>query len=182
MAEDGVEPRLLVMDDQVRRALEMDAWDGAYLDSLGWVYYQMGEYEQALAFAERYRKTHPEDPNSHFLAGNAHEYLNRCEQAIPLLEDAFDEETEDFKSTLHRHMGSCFYVLKDFPSSFRHFEEAINTYSDPVEPQHRFQFALAAVAMGKEEKARTLLKHLLYSVDPSDTASIDKARALLADL
>ena len=37
----------------VRRALEIDPENGAYLDSMGWVYYQRGDYEKARSFLEK---------------------------------------------------------------------------------------------------------------------------------
>lgn len=45
----------------IERALEVDAWNGAYLDSLGWVYHQMGRYEEALQPLERAARELPKD-------------------------------------------------------------------------------------------------------------------------
>jgi len=45
----------------IERALEIDAWNGAYLDSLGWVYYQMERYEDARAPLERAARELPRD-------------------------------------------------------------------------------------------------------------------------
>ena len=36
-------------EDYIKRALAVDPENGAYLDSLGWLHYRRGEYEQALA-------------------------------------------------------------------------------------------------------------------------------------
>jgi len=142
----------------------------------------LGLNKQALEYAQRFRNAHPEDPNSHFLTGNAFEHLDRCDEAIRHFEDAFAVAPLDFHSVLHRHIGSCAYVNKDFATAYQHFEKGINTYTDVAEPAHRFQFALSAVAVGEEEQARTLLQHLLYTVDPVDKTSINKAQALLSDL
>jgi tetratricopeptide (TPR) repeat protein len=46
----------------VLRALRVDAWDGAYLDSLGWVYYQLGLYREAREPLERAAREYPTDP------------------------------------------------------------------------------------------------------------------------
>lgn len=139
-------------------------------------------FEEALPHAERYLTDHPENPNSHFLVGNVLEHLDRCEEAIPHFDAAFAVTPKDFQPTLHRHIASCAYLLQDFDTAYAHFEKGMNTYTDTIEPQHRFQYALSAVALGKEEQARTLLKHLLYVVDPTDEVSINKATALLEDL
>ena len=46
----------------IQRALINDAWDGAYLDSLGWVYFQMGRYGEAREPLERAVREYPTDP------------------------------------------------------------------------------------------------------------------------
>ncbi len=46
----------------IERALEVDEWNGAYLDSLGWVYYQLGRYEAAREPLERAARELPRDP------------------------------------------------------------------------------------------------------------------------
>ncbi len=47
--------------DLIQRALEIDAWSGAYLDSLGWTYYQMGRYTDARGPLERAAREMPKD-------------------------------------------------------------------------------------------------------------------------
>ena len=37
----------------IERALELDPENGAYLDSLGWVYFKMGRLDEAVAHLER---------------------------------------------------------------------------------------------------------------------------------
>ena len=143
---------------------------------------KLERYEDALLSATAFRDSHPKNANSHFLVGNALEHLDRCDEAVAHFEAAFAVAADDFHPVLHRHLASCAYLAKDFSAAFQHFDKGVNTYLDTVEPQHRFQYALSAVAVGEDDKARTLLQHLLYAVDPADTESIEKAQALLADL
>jgi tetratricopeptide (TPR) repeat protein len=46
----------------IARALEIDAWNGAYLDSLGWAYYRLGRYAEARPALERAVRELPHDP------------------------------------------------------------------------------------------------------------------------
>jgi tetratricopeptide (TPR) repeat protein len=46
----------------IERALVIDAWNGAYLDSLGWVYFQMGRFDEAREPLERAARELPNDP------------------------------------------------------------------------------------------------------------------------
>jgi tetratricopeptide (TPR) repeat protein len=46
----------------IQQALETDPWNGAYLDSLGWVYYRMGRFQEAQEPLERAAREFPNDP------------------------------------------------------------------------------------------------------------------------
>lgn len=48
--------------DMIRRAVELDPDNGAYLDSLGWAYYRLGRYEEAREHLQRAARLVPEDP------------------------------------------------------------------------------------------------------------------------
>ena len=141
-----------------------------------------GRHEDALKSARRYLESRPENPNGYFLIGSVLEKLDRCDEAKEFLNDAFAVASHESHKSLHLQLGTCAYLTKDFDAAFEHFDKAINTYLDTVEPEHRFQFALSAVAVGEDETARTLLRHLVYAADPSDTTAISKAQALLSDL
>ncbi len=46
----------------IRRALEIEPDNGAYLDSLGWVYFKKGMYKEALVEIEKAVKLEPDEP------------------------------------------------------------------------------------------------------------------------
>jgi tetratricopeptide (TPR) repeat protein len=46
----------------IQQALELDPWNGAYLDSLGWVYYRMGRFQEAQEPLQRAAREFPNDP------------------------------------------------------------------------------------------------------------------------
>lgn len=46
----------------VHRAVDLDPDNGAYLDSLGWAHFQLGQYEEARAHLEQASRLEPEDP------------------------------------------------------------------------------------------------------------------------
>ena len=48
--------------DMVKKAVELKPNDGYITDSLGWAYYQLGDYEQALVHCERAVELLPADP------------------------------------------------------------------------------------------------------------------------
>ena len=54
--------RLEEARDLVEMAVRKDPTNGFYLDSLGWAYYKLGEYEPALGFIERATLLEPTDP------------------------------------------------------------------------------------------------------------------------
>jgi tetratricopeptide (TPR) repeat protein len=54
--------RLGEAEKLIRRAVEMQPTNGAYLDSLGWVYFQQGQYQKARAYLARAVEKMPDDP------------------------------------------------------------------------------------------------------------------------
>ena len=59
-ADDGV--NLKEAKTMIQRALDVDPDNGAYLDSLGWVYFRMGDMAQALAQLQRAAELVDTDP------------------------------------------------------------------------------------------------------------------------
>ncbi|MGH7885342.1 MAG: tetratricopeptide repeat protein, partial [Thermodesulfobacteriota bacterium] len=47
----------------IRRALEIEPGSGYIIDSLGWVYYQKGDIENALKYLTEAVKLEPQDPS-----------------------------------------------------------------------------------------------------------------------
>jgi len=68
--------------DLVRRALEVDPWNGAYLDSLGWVLFQSGRYAEAREPLEQAARTFPSDPTVLEHLGDLYARLGDREAAI----------------------------------------------------------------------------------------------------
>jgi tetratricopeptide (TPR) repeat protein len=64
------------------KALEGEPDNGAYLDTLGWVYYKKGEYRPALEKIERALTLMKDDPTINEHLGDVHEALDNREAAI----------------------------------------------------------------------------------------------------
>lgn len=67
----------------VRRALELQPTSGAFVDTLGWIYYMQGNYTQALVEINRAAELIPEDPTILEHLGDVFEKLGDEEQAMP---------------------------------------------------------------------------------------------------
>jgi tetratricopeptide (TPR) repeat protein len=82
----------------VQRALEIDAWNGAFLDSLGWVYHQMGLYDQALPPLEQAAREMPRDPTILEHLGDVYLRLGERSLALAAWERALEAGPEDAKA------------------------------------------------------------------------------------
>src|SRR6185312_6020612 len=89
LADKGIQlPEALKM---VQKAVSQQPANGAYLDSLGWVYFKMGNYEQAednLRSAEERDQT---DPTVHMHLGDVYEKTGRIRQAAAQWQLSLDE-------------------------------------------------------------------------------------------
>jgi len=81
--------------DLVQRALLQDAWSGAYLDSLGWVYFQLGRYSDAREPLERAAREHPRDSTVLEHLGDVYDRLGEAELALAAWLRALESEPEE---------------------------------------------------------------------------------------
>ncbi len=68
--------------DYVKQALEQQPDNGAYVDTLGWIYYQMGRYPEALEQLKKANRLMPDDPTITDHVGDAYHALTDRENAI----------------------------------------------------------------------------------------------------
>jgi tetratricopeptide (TPR) repeat protein len=79
----------------IQRALAVEEWNGAYLDSLGWVLYQMGRYEEARDPLERAAREYPGDPVVLEHLGDLYARLSENSLAVAAWTRALDAGAED---------------------------------------------------------------------------------------
>jgi len=65
----------------IKKALELEPNNGAYLDSLGWAYYKMNRYDQAETYLEKATRLIPNDPTIREHLGHVYAQLGKKRQA-----------------------------------------------------------------------------------------------------
>jgi Flp pilus assembly protein TadD len=65
----------------ITRAVEQRADDGYIVDSLGWAYYRIGKYEEAVKELDRAVELKPEDPTINDHLGDAYWKVGRVVEA-----------------------------------------------------------------------------------------------------
>jgi tetratricopeptide (TPR) repeat protein len=76
-----MQKELPMAEKLILQALEGDPENGYYLDSLGWVYYQMGDYARAVVELEKASLRVSDDPTILEHLGDAYRALRRYEEA-----------------------------------------------------------------------------------------------------
>ena len=66
----------------IARALKISPNDGFYIDSLGWVYFQKGDYPRAVEQLERAVELTVNDPTIIEHLGDAYEKVGRADRAL----------------------------------------------------------------------------------------------------
>jgi tetratricopeptide (TPR) repeat protein len=82
----------------IQRALKIEPNDGFYIDSLGWVYYQKGDYNKAVEFLERAVEITVDDPTIIEHLGDAYEKTSKIDRAVVRYRDALKKTKEDEQS------------------------------------------------------------------------------------
>jgi len=93
LADMGI--RLEDAEDYIKRALVVRPDDGYITDSLGWVYFKMGRYEQALSWLTKATASLPDDPVITEHLGDAYGALGRWREAEGSYERALQLGPED---------------------------------------------------------------------------------------
>jgi Flp pilus assembly protein TadD len=91
-AEQGV--HLDEAESLIRRALEVAPNDGFYIDSLGWVYYQRGDYAKAVEYLEQAAELVNDDPTIIEHLGDAYEKIGRTVDASRAYREALAHAKE----------------------------------------------------------------------------------------
>ncbi|WKZ70627.1 MAG: tetratricopeptide repeat protein [Melioribacteraceae bacterium] len=88
----------------VSKALEFDSTNSSYLDTIGWVYFKMGEYEKAKYYIEQSLETGPDNAEVTDHLGDVYYMLNEKSKARELWESAFelDPEREGLKEKIEK--------------------------------------------------------------------------------
>lgn len=119
LAERG--ERLAEAKKLIERALKIDPENGAYLDSLGWVYYQLKQYDDAARWLDRALAIEEEalrraDPDSPTMAG-----------------------LRENLAVIHEHAGDAAKKLGDFARASRHYERALEFDPDNQTLREKFK-------------------------------------------
>jgi Tfp pilus assembly protein PilF len=80
--------RLDEAEKMIRKALKIRPNEPAFLDSLGWVYFQRGEYNEALKWVEKAVKAQPRDAELRYHLGMIYWKLGDKEKALRELREA----------------------------------------------------------------------------------------------
>jgi Flp pilus assembly protein TadD len=78
----------------IKRALVVEPEDGFYVDSLGWVYYQKGEYKKAVEELERAVNITNNDPTITEHLGDAYRKMGKLKEASRQYDDALKKSQE----------------------------------------------------------------------------------------
>jgi tetratricopeptide (TPR) repeat protein len=83
--------RLDEAQDLVQRAVDQEPFNGAYLDSLGWVYYKQNKLEQAETMLRKAVEREPHDPTIREHLGDVYAKQGRMDQAAVEWEKSLNE-------------------------------------------------------------------------------------------
>jgi len=73
-----------------KKALEKDPENGAYLDTMGWIYFKMGDYEKAREYIEKACQFQKNSAEIYEHLGDIYEKLMMKEEAIQMWEKALE--------------------------------------------------------------------------------------------
>jgi len=92
--------------EYIARADRLRPNNGYIIDSLGWVYYRLGDFEQAARKLQRAVSLVPGDPHIHDHLGDVYHSMNRQEEALQSYQKALELFAEEEKrSTVQKKIN-----------------------------------------------------------------------------
>jgi len=79
------------------RAVEHDPENGAYLDTIGWIYFNLGDYEKALEYIEQAFRLRPDNPEVIDHLGDVYHRLGQTDKAIEFWEKALSLDGDNME-------------------------------------------------------------------------------------
>ena len=88
----------------IKKALEIDPDNSAYLDSYAWVLYKLGEYEEAIISMDKAVEQEQEDPILFDHRGDIYAAMNQIDKAVENWEKALqlDPDNHEIKAKLNK--------------------------------------------------------------------------------
>jgi len=139
-------------------------------------------FEDALFWADKFVRYHPENPNSHLLLGNIYEEAKIYDKAIEHYFIAMRFADDNFKKVLYTYIGSCHYAMEDFASAYRSFKLGLNPYESTTAEANIYKFAYSAFIEGDTEEAILLLEILLHAAPEKSNEIVQQANDLINTL
>jgi len=126
----------------VNTALSIEPDSGAFVDTLGWIYYMQGKYEAALEEIERAAELLPDDPTIIDHLGDVLLKLGAVEKAVPKWKRSFvlDPDNHQVAEKLTEH-GVDLQPLRDKARALQAEDDDEGPASDPEIGQEDLPFA-----------------------------------------
>jgi tetratricopeptide (TPR) repeat protein len=111
-AEKGV--KLDQAMDMIRKALKLDPTSGAFIDTLGWIYFMQGKYDDALKSIGKASEILPDDPTIIEHMGSVHDKLGEPEKALEYWKQSFAlDPTNEALATKLKDLGVDLEPLRE---------------------------------------------------------------------
>ena len=112
----------------IRQAVDLEPQNGAYLDSLGWVYFKLGQYSEAEDYLHQANERMSADPTVHDHLGEVYEKTGNLKMAVAQWERSMteyahslpaDADPEDVQKVQHKLENARVKLAKLTPAPDR---------------------------------------------------------------
>ncbi|OOZ36930.1 tetratricopeptide repeat protein [Solemya velesiana gill symbiont] len=139
-------------------------------------------FDEALPYAQTMAKRFPDKPNAHFLLGNILENSEQCQEAIVHYERATNISNKQSKLFINKHIGTCHYLLKDFPTAYDYLNRSLDPFMAIEAIEDLYQLAFTGLVVGQTHQAEIILNSILQQSTEEHEEIRLQAQALLENI
>ncbi|WP_209506273.1 adenylate cyclase [Ruegeria sp. HKCCSP335] len=148
-------------DAQANRAIELAPETGWSQSAMAWVKFAMGNWPEAIEFAQRAQRLAPHDVHVLEFVSLVLLYSGSFEQVVTISEDSLSKIELDRGYVFQNAMGSAKFHLKDYAGAVSAFERAMEK-GGPVGPVSVAYLMASHQMLGNKAEAQALSEQLSH--------------------
>jgi tetratricopeptide (TPR) repeat protein len=162
----------------LKEAVSIDPTVGAYRDTLGLVYLELGRPDLAIEELRKAVELDPKLADAHFHLGTAYAETGRWEEAVASYRQALAQPTLTIHDYVHQNLGLALYHLKRYPEAESSLRFALSL--DPKMQAAYYNLGLVLVAERRRSEALAAFRQArqLAPDTPFGQAALERLRAL----
>lgn len=149
---------------ELKRIAELYPDGGLASRWLAQYYYDCGDYEASLIWADNFQRIHPDSAFIHVVKGDAYRKLGKYDEALSVLREGLEKAKGDEVGQVKKSMAYTYKAKGDAPAAYKLFSASVKTIDTSTTTDELWQYAMSAYLSGKQAEGIELARFAEFKV------------------